>query len=143
MGSVGASKSTGIQSSEPQRNYFMSKSNVDEYTKDFTPEMFLGKDIENNYMNLAGLELAAEDNAPKELNIEGWTFQKMLGVHTGTDKIGRQQAKDAVVIDYQSTEQIGNEYPVLQVGIRVWRTRNGKVKSEIIRDGYTNKTKFW
>lgn len=140
MGSIGTAKSPKETSSnaEPYRGV-LSRSKADEYTKDYTPEMFLGNNFKDNYMNLAGLKLSMEDNAPKELNIEGYTFKQLSGVHTDVDNKG----KDIVMMDYQSTEQIGNEYPVLQVGIRTWRTRGGKVKSEIIRDGYTHKTRFW
>ena len=140
MGNVGNDRTvkTETSSNEPVKGV-LSRSRVDEYTKDYTPEMFLGKDFKDSYMNLAGLKLAAEDNAPKELNIEGYTFRQLSGVNTSVDDKNR----DIILIDYQSTEQYGQEYPVLQIGIRTWRTRGGKVKSEIIRDGYTNKTRFW
>lgn len=115
-----------------------SKSQADEFTKDYTPEQFLG-DINNNWTGtLNSLKYAAEDNAPETLNIGGYTFDRLSNPYTTIDK-----NKDVVVLEYQSTEQVGQEYPVLQVGIRVWRTKGGKVKSEIIRDGYTNKTRFW
>lgn len=115
-----------------------SKSQADELTKDYTPQQFLG-DINNFYSGtLNSLRYAAEENAPEHLNIGGYTFKSMGSPHT--DFVN---GKDVIVLDYQSTEQVGQEYPVLQIGIRVWRTKGGKVKSEIIRDGYTNKTRFW
>ena len=139
LGSIGTAKSPKETSSntEPKRGV-LSRSKADEYTKDYTPEMFLGNNFKDSYMNLAGLKLSMEDNAPKELNIQGYTFKQLSGVHSAIEK-----NKDIVVMDYQSTEQVGNEYPVLQVGIRTWRTRGGKVKSEIIRDGVLHKTRFW
>ena len=114
-----------------------SKEQVDSLTADYTPQMFLG-DINNEYMNLASLRRAAEENAPNTLELGGYTFQKTANPYT--DFVN---GKDIVMLEYQSTEQVGQEYPVLQVGIRVWRTKGGRVKSEIIRDGYTNKTRFW
>lgn len=121
----------------------VSKSQVDELTKDFTVNQFLG-DIENNYMgSLNSLRDAAEENAPKTLEIGGYTFDSMGSPFTTLEQTGRNSFKDIIQLDYQSREQIGNEYPVLQVGLRVWRTPKGKVKSEIIRDGYTNRTRFW
>ena len=124
------------------RNLY-SRSQADELTKDYTPEQFLG-DINNFYGGtLKSLQYAAEENAPEHLNIGGYTFQNMGQPHTAFEQTGRSTGKDIIMLDYQSTEQVGNEYPVLQVGIRVWRTKGGKVKSEIIRDGYTYKTRFW
>lgn len=114
-----------------------SKDQCDAITKDYTPQMFLG-DIENTYMDtLHFLKDAVEDNAPETLTIEGLEFKFAYGPYTDFVK-----NKNIVTFEYQSTEQVGQEYPILQIGIRVWRTRGGKVKSEIIRDGWTNKTRF-
>lgn len=143
MGSVGNRQNT---QATPDSGAFRtdrtlySKSQVDELTADYTPQMFLG-DINNEYTgSLNSLRYHAEDNAPDTLNIGGYTFQQLGNPHTDFD--GKN--KNIIVLDYQSTEQVGNEYPVLQVGIRVWRTRGGKVKSEIIRDGdFINRTRFW
>lgn len=120
-----------------------SKAQVDDLTKDYTPQMFLG-DINNTYMGcLADLKYKAESNAPESLNIGGYTFRSLGSPFATIDQIGNRAAKYAVVLDYQATEVIFNEFPVLQVGIRVWRTKSGKVKSEIIRDGYSHQTRFW
>lgn len=123
----------------------VSKDQVDTFTKDYTPEMFLG-DVSNSWTGSGeSLRRLAEENAPKTLNIGGYTFEFM---NNGTyspplDYEGKNMGKTVVKLEYQSNERVGNEYPVLQVGIRAWRTRGGKIKTEIIRDGYTNKTRFW
>ena len=128
---------------------FFSKSNVDEYTKDYTPEMFTGANFQNGYIDsLNYLKTSIEDNAPKTLSIDGVEFQRLGGVYTTFEQTGRKSGRNVAVVDYQATRQATNsagetEYPVLQVGIRAWRTPGGKVKSELIRDGYTNKTRFW
>ena len=115
-----------------------SKKQCDAITRDYTPQMFLG-DIENTYMDtLYFLKDAAENNRPDYLMIEGIRFNFSFGPYT--DFVS---GKNIVMLEYQSIEQVGQEYPVLQIGIRVWRTKGGKVKSEIIRDGWTNKTRFW
>ena len=156
MGSIGANKGTPnnntVRSSENQtvnnqeqrqERTLYSRSQADEFTKDYTPQMFLG-DVNNLYSGtLNSLRYLAEDNAPKTLNIGGVTFESMGSPNTQWEQTGRNSGKDIIMLDYQANEQVGNEYPVLQVGIRVWRTKGGKVKSEIIRDGYTNKTRFW
>ena len=80
---------------------------------------------------------------PETLNVGGYTFESMGKPHTSFEETRGGKIRDVVTMDYQSTEKIGSEYPVLQVGVRVWKTPKGKVKSEIIRDGYTNKTRFW
>lgn len=145
MGSIGAKKtapSTTVVSNadngfRTDRNLY-SKEQADELTKDYTPQMFLG-DINNTYMGtLNDLKYKAEDNAPESINLGGYEFKRL-----GNPFTTFENNKDIIMLEYQSTEQVGQEYPVLQVGIRVWRTRGGKVKSEIIRDGYTNKTRFW
>ena len=130
---------------------FFSKSNVDEYTKDYTPEQFMGEKFSDNYIDsLSFLKESIDNNAPKTLEIDGITFEQMPGgAHTHFEQTGRNSGKNVAVIDYQSNRQATNrvtgetEYPVLQIGIRTWRTPKGKVKAEIIRDGYTNKTRFW
>lgn len=119
------------------------KSQLDDLTKDYNPEMFLG-DINNHYTGTTiGLMAAAENNMPDILNIGGYTFKNMGKPYTAFDKTRSGIVHHIVMIDYQATEQLGNEYPIFQVGIRVWRTHSGKVKSEIIRDGYTYKTRFF
>ncbi len=115
-----------------------SRDQCDAITRDYTPQMFLG-DIENTYIDtLYFLRDAAEKNRPDYLMIEGIKFNFSFGPYTEF-----VNGKNIVMLEYQSIEQVGQEYPVLQIGIRVWRTRGGKVKSEIIRDGWTNKTRFW
>jgi len=142
MGGRGSAGARGGGSMQTPKTLY-NKSQVDELTKDFTPQMFLG-DVENNYMgSLNSIKTMAEENAPRELEIGGYTFRNMGSPNAVMEQTGKKSFKDVVVLDYQSTEQIGKEFPVLQVGIRTWRTPKGKVKSEIIRDGYTNKTKFW
>ena len=118
------------------------KSQVDELTASYTPEKFLGKtELLGDTLN--SLRAAAENNAPDTLNVGGYTFKNMGKPYVDFEQTGRTTGKNIVKLDYQSTEKIGNEYPVLQIGIRTWRTKGGKIKSEIIRDGYTNKTRFW
>lgn len=141
-GSAGGGRGGGGEGSESKKTLY-NKSQVDELTKDFTPQMFLG-DINNHYTgSLNSLKYSAEEYAPKELEIGGYTFKSMGEPYTTFEQTGRNTGKDIIQFEYQSTEMIGKEYPVLQVGVRVWRTPKGKVKSEIIRDGYTNKTRFW
>lgn len=140
MGSVGSTKTQSNASNitVKQEKTLYNKSQADELTKDYTPQMFLG-DINNEWFGtLDSLRYHAEDNAPESINLGGYEFKLLGNPFTTFDK-----NKSVVMLEYQSTEQVGKEYPVLQVGIRVWRTRGGKVKSEIIRDGYTNKTRFW
>ena len=126
----------------PDRNLY-SKSQVDELTKDYTPQMFLG-DIESTWTGtLNDLKESAYQNAPATLEIGGYTFEKLGNPFTDWQQIkGNKDGRSIIMLDYQSTEQVGEEYPVLQVGISVQR-RRGKIKAEIIRDGYTNKTRFW
>jgi hypothetical protein len=115
-----------------------SRAQCDALTKDYTPQMFLG-DIENTYTDtFYFLKNAVKNNAPKSLMIGGYEFKFAFGPYTDFEK-----NKNIVKFEYQSIEQVGQEYPILQIGIRVWRTKGGKVKSEIIRDGWTNKTRFW
>lgn len=148
MGSIGTNQNNGSGStnqglvSNIDRNLY-SKAQVDVLTVDYTPQMFLG---EQKYMDLwdgtgDGLRRLAEQNMPDTLNIGGYAFQN---THNDIFRpiLDYEKNKNIVKVEYQSTEQVGNEYPIIQVGIRVWRTKGGKVKSEIIRDGYTNKTRF-
>ena len=139
---AGGSSKRGGGSVTPAKTLY-SKSQADELTKDYTSEMFLGN-IENTYNGtLNNLREAAEQNMPETLNVGGYTFESMGKPHTSFEETRGGKIRDVVTMDYQSTEKIGSEYPVLQVGVRVWKTPKGKVKSEIIRDGYTNKTRFW
>ena len=148
MGSIGTNQNNGSRStnqgsvSNTDRNLY-SKTQADVLTADYTPQMFLG---EQRYMDLwdgtgDGLRRLAEQNMPDTLNIGGYTFQNS---HNDIFRptLDYEKNKNIVKVEYQSTEQVGNEYPIIQVGIRVWRTKGGKVKSEIIRDGYLNKTRF-
>ena len=141
----GASKAGGGGGGkqQPMQQKLYRKDQVDELTKDYTPEMFLGNINDEYTGTLAGLKASAENNMPDTLNIGGYTFASMGSPHTTYETTRSGRGRDIVVMDYQSTQQVGSEYPVLQVGVRVWRTPSGKVKSEIIRDGYTNKTRFW
>lgn len=136
-GNIGRSESS---KKEPNKRYFL-KSEVDAVTSGFAPDMFLGN-IENTYMGtLSSVETAAEENAPKKLNINGYTFEQ-IGSHTFSEQTGRNKNKDIVILNYQANEQMWGEYPVLQVGIGVWRERK-KVKTEIIKSKQSNGTKFW
>lgn len=154
MGSIGTNQNNGSGSTNQgsvsntdnefrtDRNLY-SKTQADELTADYTPQMFLGQ---QKYMDLwdgtgDGLRRLAEQNMPDTLNIGGYAFQN---THNDIFRpiLDYEKNKNIVKVEYQSTEQVGNEYPIIQVGIRVWRTKGGKVKSEIIRDGYLNKTRF-
>lgn len=111
---------------------------LEKVTKDFTPEMFLG-DITNDFAGtLNSLKYHAEDNAPAEIELDGYVFKFM-----GNPFTCWVDNKNIIQLHYQAVERMWNEYPVLQVGIKVWKTPKGKVKAEIIRDGFTNKTRFW
>ena len=121
----------------PEKNLY-NKSQADELTKDYTPQMFLGN-INNEWTgSLASLRYHAEEHAPDSINLGGYEFDRLANPYATIEN-----NNSIIVLSYQSREQLGQEYPVLQVGIRVWRTKGGKVKSEIIRNGYTNKTRFW
>lgn len=154
MGSIGTNQNNGSRSTNQgsvsntdnefrtDRNLY-SKTQADVLTADYTPQMFLGQ---QKYLDLwdgtgAGLRRLAEQNMPDTLNIGGYAFQN---THNDIFRpiLDYEKNKNIVKVEYQSTEQVGNEYPIIQVGIRVWRTKGGKVKSEIIRDGYLNKTRF-
>lgn len=137
----GRSTSSGMSSggngtSEPARR-LISKSQVDELTADYTPQMFTGN-LSTYTGSADNLRYHVENNMPDSLNVGGYEFRKMGDPHISVDG-----NKNVAMMDYQCTEQIGSEFPVLQVGVRAWRTRGGRIKSEIIRDGYTYKTRFW
>lgn len=137
---VPAAESNADNGFRTDRNLY-SKEQVDSLTQDYTPEMFLG-DVNNEWMGSGeSLRALAEQNMPSSLNIGGYTFNNTHG-NVFRPTLDYQGKYTIVRMEYQSTEQVGSEYPILQVGIRVWRTRSGKVKSEIIRDGYLNKTRF-
>ena len=118
-----------------------SKSQVGELTENYTPQMFLG-DTDRWMGTMDDARYMAEDNMPKSLAIGGYAFQSMGAptVHYVDD--GKLKNNVVVMLDYQSQEKIGNEYPVLQIGVRLRRYRN-KIQTEIIRDGYTYATRFW
>lgn len=139
-GSVMGGAST--KTKEPQKTLY-NKNQVDELTKDYTPEMFLG-DITNTWTGtLNDLRNSAEENMPDTLNIGGYTFEKLGSPFTDWQQTkGNKEGRSVIMLDYQANELVGSEYPVLQVGISLTRKR-GKIKAEIIRDGYTNKTRFW
>lgn len=141
MGSVGNQQaSTTLPYREEKTLY--SKEQADYFTRDYTPEMFLG-DIKNTWTGtLNDLKNSAEQNMPKTLNIGGYTFEALGNPYTTFEQTSKTNGWDIIKLEYQSNEQVGKEYPVLQVGIRVRRYR-GKVVAEIIRDEYTNKTRFW
>lgn len=127
----------------PKNEELYSKEQADSLTKDYTPQMFLG-DVNNLWSGSQfGLKELARENAPQTLQLGGHTFRNMGEPFVTFEQTSRSSGKDIIMFNYQSDDQVGKEYPVLQVGIRVWRTKGGKVKSEIIRDGYTNKTRFW
>ena len=114
----------------------VSKSQVDELTADYTPEMFLGNKFKDLFTGTGNnLRQFAEDNMPQELNIGGYTFQAMGNPILSSPTV--------IMLDYQSIEPVGNEFPVLQIGIEAKRTRGGRIVTRIIRDGYANKTRFW
>ena len=140
-GSGGGSTGGTVQKEEQKKTLY-SKDQVDELTADYTPEKFLGK-TELLGDSLNSLKAAAENNAPDTLNVGGYTFKSLGSPYVTFESTGRTTGKNIIQLDYQSTEKIGNEYPVLQVGIRTWRTKGSKIKSEIIRDGFTHKTRFW
>lgn len=151
MGSVGANKTVSSTAPQVQSNAdngfrtdrtLVSKEQADMFTANYTPQMFLG-DVENEWMGSGdSLRALAEQNMPQELNIGGYTFRNVHDPSIYRPTLDYQGKNTIVRVEYQSTERVGNEYPILQIGIRVWRTRGGKVKSEIIRDGYINKTRF-
>lgn len=131
------------QANEPEKTLY-NKSQVDDLTKDYTPQMFLG-DIENTWTGtLNDLRSSAEEHAPDTLNIGGYTFEKLGNPFVDWQETkGNKNGRSVIMLDYQANEMVGNEYPVLQVGIAATRTRGGKIKANIIRDGYTNRTRFW
>ena len=143
MGSVGA-KQTSNNGTAPESNFIsLQRDRVDEYTADFTPDMFV--DTKNFALIDNQRSLEDGDVAPETLNIGGIEFRKMgnPNYHFESNRSG-SNGRWAVLNDYQATRATGDgEYPVLQIGVRVWRTRSGRVRSEIIREGYTDRTRFW
>jgi len=142
MGGRNASSGAGGGSSNRNQSQplrpLLQRGEVDEYTKDYTPQQFLG-DVKQNYDGTPlSLVQSVEKNAPETLDVGGYTFKSM-----GRPNVTTEKNKDIITLDYQSTEQVGGEFPVLQVGIRAWKTPTGRVKSEIIRDGFSHKTRFW
>ena len=125
---------------KPEKTLYR-KSQVEEFTADYTPEMFLGDTSTWTGTSNDAKNMAIE-NMPKTLEIGGYTFQSMGDptVHFVMD--GALKNNTVVMMDYQCGEKIGNEYPVLQVGVRIRKYR-GKIQTEIIRDGYMYKTRFW
>lgn len=123
------------------RKTLVSKSQVGELTKDFTPEQFLGNtDFWTGTVN--GAKDLADENMPNSLIVGGYTFQKMGDAIANYETSGKYKNRTIVMMDYQSTEQVGNEFPVLQVGVSIRRYR-GKIQTEIIRDNPMYGTRFW
>ena len=142
-----AAKKAGIklgaridQITPPQRTLH-SRSQVGELTKNYTPEMFMG-DTRTWTGTVSDAKSLAEENMPKTLELGGYTFRSMGEPHAMYVTDGQLKNNTVVRMDYQSEEKIGNEYPVLQVGVRIRRFR-GKIQTEIIRDHYEYGTKFW
>lgn len=125
---------------EPVRT-LVSKSQVDELTKDYTPEQFLG-DVSVWTGTANGARALADSNMPDSLDIGGYTFERMGDPSVSVETSGRFKNRTMVVMDYQSNERIGDEYPVLQVGVSIRRYR-GKIQTEIVRDSPTYGTRFW
>ena len=123
----------------PVRLY--SKSQVNDLTSSFTPEQFLGKST-NWSTVVASARMLAEDNMPKSLEIGGYTFNSMGAPHASFVTDGQLKNNTVVLMDYQSNEMIGNEYPVIQIGVRLRKFR-GKTQAEIIRNNPIYGTKFW
>lgn len=118
-----------------------SKSQVNDLTKDYTPEMFIG-DPNTWTGTVADAKFMAETTMPDSLEIAGYTFKPLGGVIADHVATGQLKNNTVVMLDYQCTEKVGNEYPVLQIGVRIRKFR-GKVQTEIIRDHYQYGTKFW
>ena len=118
-----------------------SKAQLNDLTADYTPEMFLG-DTKNWTGTVNDARYFAEDNAPQTLEIGGYTFRNMGDPHVSWVDDGRLKNNVVVQMDYQCDEQIGNEYPVVTVGVRIRKFR-GKVQTEIIRDHPIYGTRFW
>ena len=149
---IGAGKETtkgnvsiGASSAEPAqpRKTLVSKEQVDTLTADYTPEKFLG-DVSKWDDTMDGARWMAEDNMPASLEIGGYNFNKMGAPHVEWVSDGKLKNNVVVIMDYQSDEKVGNEYPVIQVAVRMRRYR-GKVQTEIVRrdTSYTYGTKFW
>lgn len=141
-GNSSSTGKTGVEATAPeQRKTLYSKSQVGELTKDYTPEQFMG-DTSTWTGTVDDARSLAEDNMPKSLEIGGYTFKKMGAPHTEFVTDGQLKNNVVVIMDYQSSEKVGNEYPVIQIGVRIRRYR-GKVQTEIIRDNPLYGTKFW
>ena len=123
------------------RKTLYSKSQVGELTASYTPQKFLG-DTSLWTGSVDSARYMAEDNMPKSLEIGGYTFNSMGRPDARFVSDGKLKNNVVVMMDYQSSEKIGNEYPVLQVGVSIRRYR-GKIKTEIIRDSPLYGTKFW
>ena len=124
----------------PQKRIY-NKGQINELTASFTPEQFLG-DTSKWTGTTADAKSLAEENMPKELEIGGYTFKSMGDPYATFVSDGKLKNNDVVIMDYQCSEKIGNEYPVIQVGVRIRKYR-GKVQTEIIRDHPQYGTKFW
>ena len=118
-----------------------SKSQVDQLTESYTPEQFLG-DTSQWTGTVNDARMLAEDNMPQTLEVGGYTFQQMGAPDVSFVDDGKLKNNVVVLMDYQSTEKVGNEYPVLQVGVRIRKYR-GKVQTEIVRDNPLYGTRFW
>ena len=141
-GNTGSTGKTGVEAAAPeQRRTLCSKSQVGELTKDYTPEQFLG-DSSTWTGTVDDARSLAESNMPKSLEIGGYTFKSMGAPDARFVSDGQLKNNVVVMMDYQSTEKVGNEYPVIQIGVRIRRYR-GKIQTEIVRDNPLYGTKFW
>lgn len=138
----GASKPVAAAAEERRTvKRLYSKSQLNDLTADYTPEMFLGRpDFWAG--NVASARYLAEDNMPETLDIGGYTFRNMGAPHVNWVDDGRLKNNVVIQMDYQSDEKIGNEYPVVTVGVRIRKFR-GKIQTEIIRDHPIYGTRFW
>ena len=138
----GGSSSNASASKEPEKvRTLHSRSQVGELTASYTPEQFIGNTSEWTG-SVSSAKDMAEENMPKRLEVGGYTFQSMGQPDARFVSDGKLKNNVVVMMDYQSTEKVGNEYPVLQVGVSIRRFR-GKIKAEIIRDNPLYGTKFW
>ena len=116
---------------------------VEEYTKDYTPEMFLGENYKDLYIDsISMIRGDADRNMPQTLTIEGHTFKKMGEPFARFGDADGMKNATILQLDYQSQDQATNgEYPIITVGIAIRRYR-GKAQAKILRKG-TERTRFW
>lgn len=129
------------QIAPPPARTLRSKNQVNELTAGYTPEQFLG-DTDLWTGSVASAREMAEGNMPESLEIGGYTFKRLGMPDAQYVSDGMYKGNVVVIMDYQSNEKVGNEYPVIQVGVRIRRFR-GKIQTEIIRDNAIYGTRFW